>query len=101
MGGRLKRPPFSAFKEAPIETTPPPGRKKDAQRNADSYFVTWERRTSLVKQQVAAESAANDAKTARLRAERLAKEEADKDAGTAADIAPKSAEKKRVRAAKG
>ena len=57
-------------------------RKKDAAfRNADSYFQTWQQRTSLVKQQAAAEAAANDAKTARLRALRLAKEEADKENG--------------------
>ena len=55
-------------------------RKKDAAfRNADSYFETWQQRTSLVKQQAAAESAANDAKTARLRALRLAQEAANKD----------------------
>ena len=55
-------------------------RKKDAAlRNADSYFETWRQRTSLVKQQAAAESAANDAKTARLRALRLAQEAANKD----------------------
>ena len=64
--------------ERPIDTTLPSGRKKDAaHRTADSYFITWERRTSLVKQQVAAESAANDDKTARLRALRLEKEAQD------------------------
>jgi hypothetical protein len=51
--------------------------KNAARLDADKYFVAWEKRTSLVKQQVAAESAATDAKTARLKAERLAKEAAD------------------------
>lgn len=67
--------------EIPIEKTPPYAPKGDvARRNADSYFVTWEKRTNLVKQQVAADSAANDAKSARLRALRLAKEAADREA---------------------
>ena len=60
-----------------------PSSKSAARLDADKYFVAWEKRTSLVKQQVAAESAANDAKTARLKAERLAKE-----AATAAAPAP-------------
>ena len=67
--------------EDTIENLPPPPEKKNtARRNADSYFVTWEKRTALVKQEMAAESAASDAKTDRLRALRLAKEAADKEA---------------------
>jgi hypothetical protein len=54
--------------------------------------VAWERRTALVKQQASAESAANDAKTDRLRALRLAKEAADREA------APQAAPPKRVAA---
>jgi hypothetical protein len=45
-----------------------------------------------VKQQAAAQSDANDAKTIRLRALRLAKEEEDR---KAAELAPKPAAKKR------
>jgi len=78
--------------ESSIETMPPSVQKKDtARRNADSYFVTWERRTTLVKQQAASESAANDAKTIRLRALRLEKEAADK----TADPIPKRPAQKR------
>lgn len=61
-----------------METTISARKKETAFRTADSYFQTWQQRTSLAKQQAAAESAANDAKTARLRALRLAKEAADK-----------------------
>src|SRR6185369_4311703 len=44
-------------------------RQRDAvARTARSVAQVWEDRTALVKQEVAAESAANDAKTARLRA---------------------------------
>jgi hypothetical protein len=83
--------------ESPIETTPSSAQKKDAaHRNADSHFVTWERRTSLVKQQVAAESAANDAKTARLRALRLAKEVAEREAAQVLAEVPKRRAPKRV-----
>lgn len=50
-------------------------RHRDAvTRTARSVSQAWEDRTALVKQEVAAESAANDAKTARLRALRLEKE---------------------------
>lgn len=80
-----------------IETISPPARKKDAaHRTADSYFVTWERRTSLVKQQIAAESAANDAKTARLRALRLAKEATDKEIAGVRDTVVKRPGRKRL-----
>jgi len=68
--------------EVPIETPSTTAQKQEvARRNADSYFVAWEKRTALVEQQVTAESAARDAKTARLRALRLAKEAVDKEAG--------------------
>jgi hypothetical protein len=58
--------------------------------------LTSEHKTALAKQQSAAESSANDAKTARLRALRLAKEAADEMAGVAdASAAPKRPGKKR------
>jgi hypothetical protein len=83
--------------ESPIETAPPSARKKNAaHRNADSYFVTWERRTFLVKQQLVAEPAANDAKTARLRALRLAKEAAEREAVPVPVAVPKRRAPKRV-----
>ena len=60
--------------------------------NADSHFVAWQQRTTLVKQQMASESAANDAKTARLKALRLAKEEEDRQAAL---LAPPPVPKKK------
>lgn len=82
--------------ENPIEKPSRPAPKQDtARRTADNYFVAWERRTTLVKQQVATESAANDAKTAKLRVLRLAKEAADREAELL-NPAPKKPVKKRA-----
>ena len=72
-----------------------PTRKGSAHRTADSYFVAWEQRTTLVKQQAAAETAAANAKTARLKALRLAKEEEDRQAAL---LAPPPPAKKKPRA---
>ena len=61
-------------------------------------FAAWETRTALVKQEMAAESAANDAKTKRLKALRLAKEAEDAEtARIAAENAPPATVKKRVK----
>jgi len=49
-------------------------RREAASRTAQGAAQAWERRTKLVKDEMAAASAANDAKTARLRALRLEKE---------------------------
>lgn len=49
-------------------------------RTANGVFEVWEARTKLVKQELAAASAANDAKTIRLRALRLEKERLDAEA---------------------
>ena len=54
--------------------------KKSALRTAQRIFDEWEHRTQLVKLHTNAESAANDAKTARLRALRLEKEARDAEA---------------------
>ncbi|MBL6938264.1 MAG: hypothetical protein ISS15_06665 [Alphaproteobacteria bacterium] len=61
-----------------------PPRDLSARKAAQSHFDAHEARTNLAKQIVQDESAANDAKTARLRALRLAKEEADRAAKVAA-----------------
>jgi hypothetical protein len=59
--------------------TDPTARMREAARQkADKVFHTWESRTQLVKDELAAASAASDAKTARLRALRLARDEAEK-----------------------
>jgi hypothetical protein len=69
-GGRLARPPVSFFKRGIVMSKP-------GSPSAVSAAQIWEKRTQLVKQEMAAESAANDAKTARLRALRLEKEAAE------------------------
>jgi len=54
---------------------------RDAARGkAQKYFTQSEQRDTLVKQEIEKERAATDAKTARLRALRLAKEAADREA---------------------
>lgn len=71
-----------------------PKSKKTA-RAANGVFEAWEKRTALVKLQVNAESAANDAKTVKLRALRLAKEA--EDAEAAKNAPPPPPVKKRVK----
>jgi len=48
--------------------------RETAQQKADGQFRVWENRTQLVKVRFAAASAANDAKTVRLKALRLERE---------------------------
>lgn len=50
-------------------------KQRSAARTPDALASAWERRTWLVKQELAAASAANDAKTARLKALRLEREQ--------------------------
>lgn len=77
-------------------------------RNAQSHFTHTERRDELVRQEIEKERAAVDAKTAKLKALRLAKEASDKaeaerlaaERAKAGIAAPKStARRKRVRTA--
>jgi hypothetical protein len=49
-------------------------RRNAAQRTAQGVLEGWEKRSQLVKKELAAASTAMDVKTARLRALRLAKE---------------------------
>jgi hypothetical protein len=72
--------------------------KSAARARAQNHFAASEQRDSLVKQMIAAENAARDAKTARLRALRLAKEEADREAARleAANAPPASPKKRRA-----
>ncbi|HVZ91311.1 MAG TPA: hypothetical protein VG843_06645 [Rhizomicrobium sp.] len=74
--------------------------KSAARARAQNHFAASEQRDSLVKQMIAAENAARDAKTARLRALRLAKEEADREAARleAANAPPVAPKKRRSRA---
>lgn len=67
-----------------------------ARSKAQSHFEAAEARTELVKQIVAAENAALAAKTAKLRALRLAKEEADRAEALANPAPPARVTKKRA-----
>jgi hypothetical protein len=74
-----------------------PIRAQDAtRRKASSYFTQAEQRDKLVRQEIEKERAASAAKTAKLRALRLAKEAADKEA--AEKLALEKAEQKTARA---
>ncbi len=55
-----------------------PGERDGARRRAQNHFELAEARTNLVKQMVDAERKALDTKTEKLKALRLAKEEADR-----------------------
>lgn len=72
-------------------------RTRDAARaRAQNHFTASEQRDETVKQIIASERAALDAKTARLRALRLEKEEADREAARLAALnAPPAAPKRR------
>jgi len=54
-----------------------PSRQRSTPRTPGALEQVWQTRTEMVKQQMEAESKANDAKTARLKALRLAKEQQD------------------------
>ena len=69
--------------------------KDGARKRAQNHFTATEQRDSLVKQMIASERAATDAKTAKLRALRLAKEEADRQAAIDAPPPPPKAKKPR------
>ena len=77
--------------------SPPPRDRDGARRQAQNHFELAEARTTLVKQMMDTERAALDAKTVKLRALRLAKEEADRQAALAEPPAPAPAKKPRAR----
>jgi hypothetical protein len=68
--------------EAFIDNSTPPRylQREAARRNADNLFTGRQQRTAQAKQEAASQSAASDAKTIRLRALRLEKEAAERDA---------------------
>jgi hypothetical protein len=75
-------------------------RQRDAAvRTLRGVEQVWEDRKTLVKREMAAESAANDAKTARLRALRLEKEkqEAEAKRQKAVDAPPPAPKKRAIR----
>jgi hypothetical protein len=72
--------------------------KRSPMRTPGALEQVWQTRTAMVKQQMDSESKANDAKTARLKALRLAKELEDAQAQKDAP-APKPAVKRSRKAA--
>jgi hypothetical protein len=70
-------------------------RRDAAQRTAQGIFEVWEKRTQLVKKELAAASTALDVKTMRLRALRLAKEAEDAEAAKNMPPAPTKNRRKR------
>src|SRR3984957_4296474 len=90
-----------------IAMSDPTERREAVRRNAQSHFTHTERRDELVRQEIEKERAAVDAKTAKLKALRLAKEaneraEAERLAAErekSGAAAPKSARRKRTRTA--
>jgi hypothetical protein len=72
-----------------------------ARQRAQNYFTQTEKRDALVREEVEKERAASAAKTAKLRALRLAKEAEERErAALEPAAAPKKAPVKRKRAAK-
>lgn len=84
------------IKKTPAEA---PAERDAARRKAQELFSVHDQRTALVKELVAQENAASDRKTAKLRALRLAREEANKTAAEQAGLsaAPHKSVKKRPR----
>ena len=85
----------------------PNERREALRRNAQSHFTHSERRDELVRQEIEKERAALDAKTAKLRALRLAKEASERaeaeraaaERSKAGASAPKPVRKRRARKA--
>jgi hypothetical protein len=77
------------------DENPKPRDREGVRRRAQNHFAMAEQRDSTVKQMIDSERNATDAKTAKLRALRLAKEETDReDARIAAANAPPPSPKK-------
>jgi hypothetical protein len=77
------------------QTTPAGGERDRARKKAQNHFVTYDERSTLVKQMIADETAAIARKTEKLRALRLAKEEED---ARVAAAAPAPAKKIKTKA---
>jgi hypothetical protein len=78
--------------------TPPFAQRETARKNAQNHFAASEKRDSEVRQEILRQQAATAAKTAKLRALRLQKEEADRLA--AAALPPRKSSSKAASRAK-
>lgn len=70
--------------------------REAARRKAQDHFTAAEKRDTEVRQEIARQQAATAAQTAKLRALRLAKEEADKAAAALIPVEPKTRKKRSV-----
>ncbi len=81
-----------------IDTMPRSEKRETARRNAANHFAAAEKRDTEVRAEIARQQAADAAKTAKLRALRLAKEEEDRLAAAAAPQPAPKTRKTRARA---
>jgi len=80
------------FSERIVMSNPTEERRDQARRKAQNHFAASEQRDALVRKEIEKERALSAAKTAKLRALRLAKEAVDKEA--ASKLAAEKAELK-------
>ena len=73
-------------------------RRDQARRKAQNHFAASEQRDALVRKEIEKERAVSAAKTAKLRALRLAKEASDKDAASRLAADTTAAKKTKLRA---
>ncbi len=78
-------------------STPPPAQREAARKSAQNHFAASEKRDVEVRKEIERERAAVEARTAKLRKLRLAKEEADRAA--AADAPPPARKRRKVKPA--
>ena len=77
--------------------SPPPRDRDGARRKAQNHFVVREQRDSAIKLEIDRMRAANDAKTVKLRALRLAKEEIDREEARLAAVGAPAPKPKKPR----
>jgi hypothetical protein len=77
--------------------SPPPRDRDGARRKAQNHFVVREQRDSAIKLEIDRQREATDAKTLKLRALRLAKEELEREEARLAAIAAPPAKPKKPR----
>lgn len=80
--------------EKPQSFTPPPAQREAARKKAQNHFAASEQRDSNVRKEIELQRTALAARTAKLRALRLEKEDADR---IAAANAPKTSPKTKSR----
>lgn len=79
--------------------TPTPSKRAAARKNAEEHFSASERRDTEVRAEIERERAAASAQIAKLRALRLAKEEADRELAANAPPPPAKTRKPRKKSA--